>query len=53
MIKMKRCFSTSNSKVLYLTMPIVGRKNLSQSDFMDSKIITTEAEEKVYFDMKP
>jgi hypothetical protein len=48
MIKMKWCFSTSNRKILYLTMPIVCRKKLSQSDHMDCKIITIEGEEKVF-----
>jgi hypothetical protein len=46
MIKMKGCFSTSNPKILYLTMLIVCRKNLNQSDYMDCKIITIEGEEK-------
>jgi hypothetical protein len=48
MIKMKWCFSTSNYKILYLTMLIVCRKNLNQSDLMDCKIITIEGEEKVF-----
>jgi hypothetical protein len=42
MIKMKRCFSTSNRKILYLTMPIVCRKNLSQSELTDCKIKVEE-----------
>jgi hypothetical protein len=50
MIKMKLCFSTSNCKILYLTMLIVCRKNLSQSDNMDCKIITIEGEEKVFWE---
>jgi hypothetical protein len=41
-MKMKRCFSTSNHKTLYLTLLIVCKKNLSQSDLMDCKIITIE-----------
>jgi hypothetical protein len=32
---------------LYLTMLIVCRKNLNQSDLMDCKIITFEGDEKV------
>jgi hypothetical protein len=44
MIKMKLCFSTSNHKILYLTMLIVCRKNLSQSNLMDCNIITNEGE---------
>jgi hypothetical protein len=42
-------FSTSNYKILYLTMLIVCRKNLSQSDLTDCKIITIEGEEKVFW----
>jgi hypothetical protein len=49
MIKMKWCFSTSNRKILYLTMQIVCRKNLSQSGLTDCKIITIEGEEKVFW----
>jgi hypothetical protein len=41
-------FSTSNCKILYPTMLIVCRKNLSQSDHTDCKIITIEGEEKVF-----
>ena len=41
-------FSNSNHKILYLTMPIVCRKNNSQNDLMDCKIITLEGEEKVF-----
>jgi hypothetical protein len=48
MIKMKWWFSTSNHKILYLTMPIVCRKNLNQSDLTDCKIKTIEGEEKVF-----
>jgi hypothetical protein len=48
MIKMKCCFSTSNREILYLTMLIVCRKNLNQSDLMGCKIITIEGEEKVF-----
>jgi hypothetical protein len=48
MINMKCYFSTSNRKILYLTMLIVCRKNLSHSDHMDCKIITIEGEEKVF-----
>jgi hypothetical protein len=53
MIKMKGCFSTFNRKILYLTILIVCRKNLSQSDRMDCKIITIEGEKKVFFGGKP
>jgi hypothetical protein len=49
MIKMKWCFFTSNRKILYLTMLIVCRKNLSQSDLTDLGIITIEGEEKSFF----
>jgi hypothetical protein len=45
MIKIKWCFSTSNSKILYLNMLIFCRKNLNQSDCIDCKIITNEGEE--------
>jgi hypothetical protein len=48
MIKMKWWFSTSNYKILYPTMLIVCRKNLSQSNLKDCKIITIEGEEKVF-----
>jgi hypothetical protein len=41
--------STSNHKILYLTMLIVCRKNLSQSDVTDCKIIAIEGEEKVFW----
>ena len=47
MIKMKLRFSTSNCKILYLTMLIVSRKNLNQSNLIDCKIIIIEGEEKV------
>jgi hypothetical protein len=47
MIKMKLSFSTSNYKIFYLTMLIDCRKNLSQSDLTNCKIITIEGEEKV------
>ena len=46
-------FLTSNCKVLYLTMPIVCRKNLNQNVHMDCKIITLEEEEKVLFGEEP
>jgi hypothetical protein len=49
MIKMKLCFSTSNRKILYLTMLIVSRKNLNQSNLIDCKIIIIEGEEKVFW----
>jgi hypothetical protein len=42
-------FSTSNRKIIYLTMLIVCRKNLTQSDHMDCKIITIEGEGKKSF----
>jgi hypothetical protein len=42
-------FFTSNRKIIYLIMLIVCRKNLSQSDHMDCKIITIEGEEKVFW----
>jgi hypothetical protein len=48
MIKMKLSFSTSNYKILYLTVLIVCRKNLSQSDHTGCKIITIEGEEKAF-----
>jgi hypothetical protein len=41
-------FSTSNRKILYLTMQMVCRNNLSQSDQTDCKVITIEEEEKVF-----
>jgi hypothetical protein len=44
---MKLSFSTFNRKILYLTIPTICRKNLTQSDFMDCKIATIEGEEKV------
>jgi hypothetical protein len=53
MIKMKWCFSTSNRKILYLIMLIVCRKNLSQSDLTDYKIITIDGKEKVFFGEEP
>jgi hypothetical protein len=34
---------------LYLTMLIVCRRNLSQSDLMDCKIITIEGEKKFFW----
>jgi hypothetical protein len=46
-------FSTYNRKILYLTMPIVCKKNLNQSDLTDCKIITIEGEEKVFFGREP
>jgi hypothetical protein len=46
MIKMKWCFSTSNHKILYLNMLIPCRKDLSQSDRTNYKIITIEEEKK-------
>jgi hypothetical protein len=49
MIKMKRCFFTSNHKILHFTVLILCKKNLSQSDCMDYKIITIEGEEKVFW----
>jgi hypothetical protein len=49
MIKMIQFFSTSRYKILYLTMLLVCRKNLSQSDRTDCKIITFEGEEKVFW----
>jgi hypothetical protein len=42
-------FSTSNCKILYLTMLIVFGNNLTQSDLTDCKIITVEGEEKVFW----
>jgi hypothetical protein len=45
---MKWSFSTFNHKILNLTFLIVRRKNLSQSDRIDCKIITIEKEEKVF-----
>jgi hypothetical protein len=46
--KWKWCFSTSNRKILYLTMLIVCRKNLSQSGLTDCKIKTIEGKEEVF-----
>jgi hypothetical protein len=46
MIKMKLLFSTTNHKILYLIVLIVCRKNLSQSDHTNCKIITFEGKEK-------
>jgi hypothetical protein len=40
-------FSTSNRKILYLTILIVCRKNLNQRDLTDCKIITIEGGKKV------
>jgi hypothetical protein len=48
MINTKWCFPTSNCKILYLTILIVRRKNLNQSDCTDCKIITIEGEEKAF-----
>jgi hypothetical protein len=42
-------FSTFNCEILYLTIPIVCRKNLTQSHHTDCKIVTIEEEEKVFF----
>jgi hypothetical protein len=41
-------FSTSNRKILYLTMLIVCRNNLNQSGRTDYKIITFEGEEFIF-----
>ena len=41
--------STTNRKIWYLTMLIVCKKNLSQIDLMDCKIITIEGEENVFW----
>jgi hypothetical protein len=49
MIKTKLCFSTTNCKILYLTVLTVCRKILSQSDLTDCKIIIIEGEEKVFW----
>jgi hypothetical protein len=49
MIKMKWRFPTSNHKFLNLTMLIHYKKNLSQHDLMDCKIITIEEEKKSFF----
>jgi hypothetical protein len=46
-------FSTANYKILYLTMLVVCRKNLNQSDLMDCKIIIIEGEEKAFFGGEP
>jgi hypothetical protein len=40
--KIKIKISTSNCKILYLTILVLCRKNLSKSDRMDCKIITIE-----------
>jgi hypothetical protein len=42
--KNEMMFSTTNHKILYLIMLIVYRKNLSQTDLMDCKIIIIEGE---------
>ena len=39
-------FFTFNGKILYFTIPIVFRKNLSQSDHTDCNIIKIEGKEK-------
>jgi hypothetical protein len=49
MIKMRWCFSTSNRKILNLTMLIVCRKNLNQRDCTGYKFIPIEREDKVFF----
>jgi hypothetical protein len=41
-------FSSTNRKILYLTILAVCRNNSSQSDRTDFKIITIEGEEKVF-----
>jgi hypothetical protein len=41
-------FSTFNRKILNLTIPIVCKKNLNQSDYTDCKIIIIGGEEKVF-----
>jgi hypothetical protein len=48
MIKMKLCFSSSNRKILYLTVLTVCRKNLNQNNLTDCKIIKIEEEEKFF-----
>jgi hypothetical protein len=48
MIKMKWNFSISNRKILNFTLLIVCRKNLTQSDLTDCKIITIEEEENIF-----
>ena len=47
--KNEMIFSILNCEILYLTIPIVCRKNLTQSDCTDCKIVTIEKEEKVFF----
>jgi hypothetical protein len=37
-----------NWKILYLTIPIVCRKNLSHSNYIDCKSITINGNEKVF-----
>jgi hypothetical protein len=41
-------FSTFNRKILGLTIPIVCKKNLSQNDHTNCKIITIVGEDKVF-----
>jgi hypothetical protein len=48
-IKMKLSFFAFNHKILYLTILIVYKKNLTQSDCTDCKIITIEGEGKSFF----
>jgi hypothetical protein len=45
--KQNEFFSIFNHKILYLTILIVCRKNLNQSDCTECKIVTTEGEKKV------
>ena len=48
-IKMKGSLSTFNHKILNRTISIVCRKNLTQSDHMDCKIITIEGKKIAFF----
>jgi hypothetical protein len=45
---MKLFFHAFNYKILYLTILIVCRKNLSDNENMDCKIIVIEGEKKVF-----
>jgi hypothetical protein len=47
-IKMKCFFSHFNCEILYLTLRVLCRKDLSQSGYMDCKIVAIE-EEDFYF----
>jgi hypothetical protein len=52
-IKKEWFFSTFNHKILNLTIPVVCRKNLNQSDHTDCKIITIDGNKRVSFVKSP